>query len=346
MIEEIKINCSIDDVGFIYDDLKQKIIDPDVLEEFFIELKITEGFQLRSKLHGTAALVEAFDSPIIAHEINLNINDNSLTNIYGFNWSFDLSTLLVDEWDRFHGTSKEGLPFVMNAKAQDQFFDQLEEFDDDSITFNGKRYLVNSYWNDDIEVESESYWTDKYDKKETGWDLGAPALGLLSLLPKLKLPTSRIIILGGGCGHDAALFAEHGHLVTLVDVSAEAISKAKQTYGHYTNLTFIHADLFDLPHEMYGQFDILIEHTCYCAINPSLRSDLVKQWRRLLHDKGFLFAIFFIMPKRNGPPFGGSEFEIKERLKSDFQFIIWQRFRQSVKSRSGRELLVYAQKRK
>lgn len=335
----------IDETGALLDETRRKIVDPDVVEEFFNELRIGESFDIQSKLHGQPVVIEAFDEPLVAQKVSLDSPRSHIANSYGISWSFELAKLTVDEWDRFHGLTDEGLPFVFSDQAQDQLFTQLDEFDDDSITFRGQRYGVASYWNDEIEVEEESFWSNKYQSNQAGWDLRAPAAALQFIVPKLKLPSSRILVLGGGEGHDAAFFADQGHHVTLVDISPEAIARAKSNYGHFQNIQFLEADLFDLPREMHGQFDLVVEHTCYCAINPSLRNDLVRQWKRLLNDEGYLLGVFFTMPKQSGPPFGGSEWEIRHRLEKHFQTVIWQRFRKSIKPRLGRELLVYAQKK-
>lgn len=337
--------CTIDEMGVVFDEQKHRISDPDVLEEFFSELKVNESFQVMGMLHGNPVIVEAFDEPIVAHQVLLNSTLSSIANVYGLKWGFDLTSLCLDEWDRFHGVTTNGVPFVISDKAQDQFFDQLDEFTDDTITFKEKVYPIPPYWADEIEIEEASFWTNKYLNNEAGWDLGGPAAALKSVLPKLKLPSSRILVLGGGGGHDAAYFAELGHHVTLVDISSEAITRAKKNYGHLTNLSLVEGDLFDLPNDMYGQFDVVFEHTCYCAINPSLRDELVRQWRRLLNDTGFLFAVFFTMPKRSGPPFGASEWEIRQRIQKSFHTVLWQRFRQSIGPRIGRELVMYAQKK-
>ncbi|MEY4615757.1 MAG: hypothetical protein RJB66_717 [Pseudomonadota bacterium] len=335
----------IDENGVVLDHLRQPVSDPDVLEEFFAELTLGASFEILSKLHGEPVLVEAFDEPIIANNLELIDSNHKIKNVYGYSWNFELSSLVVDEWDRFHGITINGLPFVLSNQAQDQLFTQLDEFDDDSITFQGETYSVSPYWNDEIEVESESYWTSKYQLNQAGWDLGSPAHALKSIVPKLKLPSSRVLVLGGGQGHDAGYFADLGHHVTLVDISPEALALAQKSYGDRKNIRFIEADLFDLPQDMIGQFDLIIEHTCFCAINPSLRNDLVRQWRLLLNENGFLLGVFFAMPKRSGPPFGASEREIRRRLEKGFQTLIWQRFRQSIKPRLGRELLVYIKKK-
>jgi SAM-dependent methyltransferase len=165
------------------------------------------------------------------------------------------------------------------------------------------------------------------------------------MLPRLKLPPSRVLVLGCGSGNDAAHFAKHGHFVTAVDISPEAIQRGKTKYGEEKNLRFIQEDIFRLPTEMYGQFDLIFEHTCFCAIDPRRRNELISLWKKFLTPQGHLLAIFFTMEKRGSPPFGGSEWELRERLKKSFQFVFWGRWRQSVERRLGKELLVYAQKK-
>jgi hypothetical protein len=335
----------IDELGKVADSAHRSITNPDVLEEFFAEIKVDEHGLISSQLHGEAVIVEATDQPIVATHIKLEGEQFGLTNFYGLGWQFSLDKLVLDEWDRFHGWTREGLPFVMSDQAQGEFFDKLDNFDDDSITFNGHIYPIESYWPDTTEIESESYWNNRYKENQTGWDLGNPSAALASLVPKLKLPSSRIIVLGGGNGHDAAFLADQGHHVTLVDISPEAINLARTRYGHIQTLQFFEGDLFELPQHFFGQFDLVVEHTCYCAINPSLRNELVLQWSRLIHDQGYLLGVFFAMPKRSGPPFGGSEWELRKRLGKGFQTVLWQRFRGSPRPRLGRELIVYAQKK-
>lgn len=336
--------ASINEKGEVFDQNLKSITDPDVLEEFFYELKVKDNFQITSLLHGEPVIVEAYDEPLIVSEIELGPTEHTLVVSPGFEWNFKLESLTLDAWDRFHGLTNSGIPFVLNREAQNQFFDQLEDFDDDTICYDGKTHEIPSYWSSNREVETGPFWTNKYNLGEAGWDLGQPAAGLKALLPKLKLPHSRVLVLGGGKGHDAAYFAEQGHRVTLIDISPSAIAEARKLYGHLDNLKFIEADLFTLPDSFNGQFDLIFEHTCFCAINPTQRGPLVGLWRRLLSENGQLMGVFFSMPKRTGPPFGGSEWELKKLFEKRFHPLIWQRIRYSIEPRQGRELLVLANK--
>lgn len=315
-------------------------------KELLENLQVHQGGTLLSTFNGTPVVVEAFDQPLIAQQVYFHDNSWVAQCPYEVELPFKLESLSLDEWDRFHGyAGTKNVPFVMSRKAQAEFFNMLEEFEDDSITFNGKTYEIPTYWPDKTEVEKESFWSKSYqDDHNPGWNLGEPAEALKDMMPRLKISRSRILVLGCGEGHDAALFAQAGHVVTAVDISPLALERAKKLYGHIEGLNFIQADLFDLPRSYDKSFDIIFEHTCYCAVNPSLRQDLVKVWNRFLVDGGHLMGVFFTFEKRQGPPFGGSEWELRQRLKGQYQPIFWGRWQKSVPNRQGKELFIYCKK--
>ncbi len=335
----------IDEEGYVVS-REAKIKDAVLGEELLENLKLHQSGTLLSTYGGTPVIVEAFDEPLIAQQILLENGQWTILCHYGVEFNFELSTLSLDEWDRFHGyTVKDKVPFVMSRKAQAGFFNMLEEFDDEAITVDGKTYEIPTYWPDKIEIEKEDFWTKSYQgNNNPGWNLGEPAEALKDMIPRLKLSRSRILVLGCGEGHDAALFAQSGHVVTAVDISPLALERAKKLYGHITDLHFVEADLFNLPRTFEKSFDIIFEHTCYCAINPSLRQDLVKIWNKMLVDGGFLMGVFFTFEKRQGPPFGGSEWELRQRLKNNYHPIFWGRWGSSIPNRQGKELFIYSKK--
>jgi len=300
---------------------------------------------MQTTVQGEAYFVEAFDEPYVVQFVERQKSKWLLQLPYGFKAEFDPKTLTLDEWDRFHGFTTKGIPFVLSRKAQAAFFDALEEYDDDSITVNGKKIEVKPWLTTEAPVQTEKFWTNIYQTETPGWEMNQPTPILVDMLPRMKLPPSRVIVLGCGSGNDAAYFAEHGHFVTAVDISPEAIKRAQEKYQHLPNLKFVQADVFNLPHEFDDSFDLVFEHTCYCAIDPQKRNELVKIWRRLLQSEGHILGVFFTMEKKGTPPFGGSEWEIRERLKKGFQFLFWSRWQKSIERRNGKELLVYALKR-
>lgn len=315
-------------------------------QEILQNLKVHEGGTLLSTFGGTPVIVEAFDEPYVASQVELK-NDKTweIQLPFGVHYAFELESLSLDEWDRFHGYTSNKVPFVMSRKAQASFFNLLEEFGDDFIEFNGKTYDIPMYWPSDKAVEKETYWSQIYEQEANpGWNLGEPAEALKDMLPRLKIARSRVLVLGCGEGHDAALFAASGHFVTAVDISPLALERARKLYGHMPNLTFVEADLFKLPADFEQSFDVVFEHTCYCAINPERRKDLVKIWNRVLAPGGHLMGIFYTFEKRQGPPYGTSEWELRQRLRSSYQPIFWGRWQESIPRRQGKELFIYTKK--
>ncbi|KHD88652.1 MAG: hypothetical protein OM95_07550 [Bdellovibrio sp. ArHS] len=322
-----------------------RIQDPLVGQELLQNLKLHEGGTLLSTIGETPVIVEAFDEPYVASQVHFHDGTWEISLPYGVHYSFQLESLSLDEWDRFHGYASNNIPFVFSRKAQASFFNLLDEYGDDFIEFQGKTYEIPNYWPANENVEKETYWSNIYKEEvNPGWNLGEPAEALKDMLPRLKIARSRILVLGCGEGHDAAFFATAGHFVTAVDISPEAIERAKKNYGHLSNLTFLEADLFKLPRDFDQAFDVVFEHTCYCAINPAKRQDLVKVWNRVLVSGGHLMGVFFTFEKRQGPPYGGTEWELRQRLKSSYHPIFWGRWQKSVPRRQGKELFIYTKK--
>lgn len=324
------------------------------IKDIFLNLRLTSDFNYETQFNDQSCVVEVFDAAVVAQS-STKMNDRIvLSTVYGLKFAVLLETLRVDEWDRFYGLcqildetslGEFKLPFVMTEKAQSEFFDLLDSFDDESFIFLNKQYQTHPIYEDNIQVKDQNFWNEQYKKmQKPGWDLQQPSPIFLDMLPRLKLHKSKIIVLGCGEGHDAALFAENGHVVTAVDFSEAALAKARLRYSHL-NINWLNQDVFQLSHDYDHQFDLVVEHTCFCAVTPDRRQELVDIWSRLLHSQGQLMSIFFVMPKYFGPPYGATEWEIRKRLNKKFQFLFWNRSQLSVPSRLGKELFVLAQKR-
>jgi SAM-dependent methyltransferase len=309
---------------------------------------------LYTESDGQLVRVEAYSEPLVARHV-WGPHDSvgpQLEFPYGLRADLDPRQLFVDEWDRFRGFSRlpSGLamPLVLSRTAQNDLFELAESFDDESISLFGSTYTIGDWYNTTANVGASQFWSEHYsnwqnDETKPGWELKEPAAPLRDISAQLKLNKSRIIVLGCGTGHDAAYFAQQGHHVTGLDFSSEAISRARAQYGHISNLQFVQADALRIPPEMKGQFDIVFEHTFFCAIDPHRRADAVKTYKQLLAPQGHLLGIFFILDPSPNPPFGMTEWELKEHLKNKFHTLYWTRWRRSIAPRAGKEIVVYAQ---
>lgn len=334
----------IDEEGYFLQD-GVRASDEIICRNWLAQVELDPGLHPVTVIDGQSVLIECFDEPYIALSVEKHPNNWMILLPYGHTEYFELENLTLDEWDRFHGMTSRGVPFVFSRQAQNQFFNLLDEFDDDSITSNGKQIAIRPWLQDNSDGNIDSFWTNIYRTEEPRWELNGPVHILPKIIPKLKLQRCRVLVAGSGTGNDAAWFAEHGHIVTAIDFSEEAIVRAQKKYGHLPDLKFLRSDVFNLPQEMSGSFDLVFEHTLYCAIAPSRRNDLVKVWRRVLSEQGHLMGVFFTFEKTSGPPYGGSEWEIRQRLSKSFRPLYWNRLRDSRPNRLGQELFVYAQKR-
>ncbi len=335
----------IDEEGyFVFDG--RRVNDEELGRKLLENLIPVQKDRFVTSIDGQQAWIESFDAPLVVRHIEHGPEGfGSIHAPYRTPMRFALATLCVDEWDRFHGLTENGVPFILSRTAQVEFFDMLDEFDDESVTIKGKRYPTPQWLSPGPETKASAFWTNIYKTEEPGWELGHESVILPAVLPQLKLNKGRVLVLGCGSGHDAAYFARQGHMVTAVDFSEEAVRRARANYSEIENLKIVQADAFSLPKEYAERFDLVFEHTCYCAVSPERRDDLVDVWKRCLVAHGDLLAVFLVNEKRTGPPFGGSEWEVRERLKGSFDFLFWTRWRQSEESRRGKELVVYARKK-
>ncbi|MBY0385159.1 methyltransferase domain-containing protein [bacterium] len=321
-----------------------RLSDPVEGKKLLESLSIDDFGAVRTQWNHDSVIVEPFDKPLIAQQVEVRNSQLYLVAPYGFSAKIQIESFCLDAWDRFHGlTEAKNIPFVFSRKAQAEFFRLLDEYDDDSFTLFGKKYSTPDYYIDNTNVNQSTYWSQRYTANETGWDLGEPHPALQNVLPQLKLNKCRVLALGCGRGHDAAYFSQLGHIVTGIDFSANAIEDAQKKYGTNPLLRWQQADALALQN--FPPVDLIFEHTLFCAIDPKKRKNLVQQWKRLLDDQGHLLGVFFVQPKRNGPPYGGSEWELRELLEKDFRLLYWKRWPLSPGVRNGTEIVVYAQKK-
>jgi SAM-dependent methyltransferase len=288
-------------------------------------------------------IVEAFDQPLVAHDLNPETWEVNLP--YGVVKRIVQSDLRVDEWDRFHFRTTEGIPGVLSRSAQSRFFEAIDNYDDDSVTVNGERILVAPLYEETPDARHPAWWDSLYHSQSNRWDLGQEHPLMDELIPPLKISRSRILILGCGQGHDAHWWARRGHIVTAVDFSEVAIQNARARYGESSNLRWLSFDALNAPSNMTSSFDLIFEHTLYCAIPPAQRKALAKTWWRLLSPRGRVLGFVPTMDKHLGPPYGGTEWEFRKHIfeserktKALFRPLIWKRLRKGPARRRGKEL--------
>jgi thiopurine S-methyltransferase len=171
--------------------------------------------------------------------------------------------------------------------------------------------------------DTGSWWDQRYLDGTDRWELGAPAPPLARFLKEqaqAPQPPGRVLVPGCGRGHEAALLASRGVEVVGLDFSAEAVREARRLHGEQAGrLTWVQADLLDaeaLDAAGLGSAscDGVLEHTCYCAIDPALRQAYRSTVARLLQPEGWLLGLFWCHRRPGGPPYGSDA----DQLVADF----------------------------
>jgi thiopurine S-methyltransferase len=188
-------------------------------------------------------------------------------------------------------------------------------------------------------------WDQRYREGRDGWELGAPAPPLDVFLredPRRPLPPGEVLVPGCGRGHEAALLAELGFEAIGLDLSGEAQQEARRLHGpDRPGLRWLQADLLDAAAlRSAGLADDslqgVVEHTCFCAIDPSRRSDYLAAVTRLLAPGGWLLGLFWCHTLPGGPPFGSDPQQLADQLRrSGLIPLLWEPARGSRAERSG-----------
>lgn len=295
---------------------------------------------------GKKVLVESFDRPYVALQVEKGPDSIwTLIGPYGFQDKFDVRKVRLDAWDRFHGITQRDISFVLSRAAQAEFFRLVDDYTDESITVDGQKIDVPEFFVKEAGSDQAGFWGNYY---KTGslppWDLNQYNPNLDGIFAQLKLNKSKILVLGAGQGHDAEFFAERGHIVTAVDYSEDARKSFQMRYPQ-SNVDYQVKDVFQPPPGWTNSFDIVFDHTLFCAVPPQKRKKLVQTWKQVLKPRGHLLAIFYLLHRIHGPPYSVTEWELQQFMQKDFDFIYWSRAKKSMPAREHKEIIVYAQKK-
>lgn len=183
---------------------------------------------------------------------------------------------------------------------------------------------------------SQSYWNNRYLNQETGWDIGYIATPLKAYVDQLTNKQIKILIPGAGNGYEAIyLHQQQFTHVHVVDFAEQALTNILTQQPTFPKNHLVCSDFF----EHTGQYDLIIEQTFFCALNPSLRQQYAAHMHRLLKPQGKLVGLLFngALPG-NTPPFGGNKTEYQQLFKNLFTINTMETAYNSIAPRQNREL--------
>ncbi|MFY0254698.1 methyltransferase [Chitinophaga sp. 30R24] len=181
------------------------------------------------------------------------------------------------------------------------------------------------------------FWNERYISGETGWDMGEVSPPLKAYIDQITDRDLRILIPGGGNSYEAAYLAGQAFSdVTVLDIAPILVSRLKEKFAR-TRVKVLEEDFFN--HQ--GSYDLVLEQTFFCAIDPSRRPDYVKHMYELIKPGGHLAGVLFNRPfPKAGPPFGGTEEEYRKLFTPYFDIKTLQGCYNSHPARQGYELFI------
>lgn len=186
-----------------------------------------------------------------------------------------------------------------------------------------------------------SYWDKLYADKETRWDIGYVSTPLKEYFDQLRDKNISILIPGCGNSYEAEYLLQQGFTnITLIDISSLLTKRLEEKFAAHLNkgLSIITGDFFKLK----GQYDLIVEQTFFCAIDPSQRLQYAEQVYALLKPGGKLSGILFNRNFEGGPPFGGNTGEYKKLFEEKFSIKTLEPSYNSIEPRKGTEVFIIA----
>ncbi|MDG1100605.1 MAG: methyltransferase domain-containing protein [Saprospiraceae bacterium] len=184
----------------------------------------------------------------------------------------------------------------------------------------------------------EQYWTERYDSGKDGWDLGCISPPIKEYIDQLTNKDIKILIPGAGNSHEAEYIHNQGFTNLYVcDISNVPLDNLKDRVTTFPIDNLIHGNFFEIQDE----FDLVLEQTFFCALNPLLRQDYIEQMSKIIKPKGSLIGLLFSMEfDKEGPPFGGVINNYKAMFSKKFDIRVITPCTNSIESRMGSELFI------
>jgi len=186
------------------------------------------------------------------------------------------------------------------------------------------------------------FWNERYESQNTGWDIGTISTPLKDYFDQLEDRSMSILIPGAGNAYEAEYLVGLGfENVSIVDFAPNPLSDFKQRNPSFPDERLLLKDFFELE----GEYDLIIEQTFFCALDPSLRTKYAKKMSELLSQNGKLVGVLFNRHFDGGPPFGGNKEEYLTYFEDEFIVRKMEDCYNSILPRQGSELFIQLQKK-
>jgi len=193
-------------------------------------------------------------------------------------------------------------------------------------------------------------WSARYRDHDTPWDVGEPYPELVRRLAmeELRPPAggAHALVPGAGYGHDALALARMGWRVTAIDFAAgardAAANELESLGGRFLAVDALAfgASALGGDDADAGRYDLIFDHTFFCAIHPSERPAWGAMVDRCLSQDGRLVCVVFPGGKSldaGGPPWGTELEHQTEALGPKFEVELFEPCQRTLERRDWQE---------
>lgn len=182
----------------------------------------------------------------------------------------------------------------------------------------------------------KAYWENKYMSGQIGWNIGYPSPPIKKYIEQLNDKSITILIPGAGNSFEAEYLWNDGFKnIFILDIAKHPLENFSKRVRQFPKNQLLNQDFFELDQK----FDLIIEQTFFCALDPDLRNQYVDKMFQLLKPNGKLVGLLFDFHlSESGPPFGGSADYYKALFRDRFKIKTLKRATNSIKERKGKEL--------
>lgn len=153
------------------------------------------------------------------------------------------------------------------------------------------------------------------------WDYGAPRPQLVEWVEARDLVGAdrQALVVGCGYGADAEFLARLGFRTTGFDFAPTAIAAARRNYPA-SEVTYLVADVLDLPREWQHRFDLVVESLTVQSMPPEQHPTAAQNIAGLVAPEGTLLVLATTRDERTevkGPPWPLTRAELEDFATAD-----------------------------
>ncbi len=191
---------------------------------------------------------------------------------------------------------------------------------------------------DELQQLNAEYWDNRWKEQNTGWDIGSASPAITHYADQYPNKHAAILIPGCGSAYEATYLVQHGFTnITLLEIAPAAADLLAKKFADTPHVNVIYQDFF--KHS--GTYDLILEQTFFCALNPNLRQDYATHAHSLLNDQGKIVGVLFNkLFDKEGPPFGGTKQEYTQLFSPLFNIQTMADCYNSIAPRSGSEIFI------